>query len=352
MGKDSKIGWTDGTHNYLRGCRMKDVGCLRCYAMQVAAQPWLGGPGKPYAGLTQDSSAGPIWNGRIVQVPHMLGIVSKWTPRMVFSNSMSDWQYEGLEPMVSEALLQQYLATPKHVYQMLTKRDERQREFFRDRSQRGLPTLPPSIWVGVSVTHRAVLSRIATLRNTPGIAMRWVSFEPLLEDLGSDLDLIGMDWVVIGGESEQDPSLPARPMHTAWANRIIRLAQQMGIPVFFKQWGRWISKAHYPASAQHGDFGKLEKYLHMTGQWVRDAEIPRMPIVQGGADVMVKNGDQHFGIWNGAKLEEYPSDRFFTPELLQLRDAVATSGAQAALPLFDGDFLPGVYPHTGGGGSL
>jgi protein gp37 len=151
----------------------------------------------------------------------------KWphTPAMCFTCSWSDWLIEEADIWREEAY-DVIRATPWITYQILTKRI--------DRAEGRVPDPPlPNVWLGVSVENRANLARIDLLRNTPA-AVRFLSLEPLLEDLGT-FDLTGIDWVICGGESGPD----ARPMHPNLARSIRDQCVAEKVPFFFKQWGEW-----------------------------------------------------------------------------------------------------------------
>ena len=119
-------------------------------------------------------------------------------------------------------------ATPQHRYQLLTKRAARMAEYFSMRE------VPVNAWLGVTVECRQVLSRIDDLRSIDGATVRFLSCEPLLEDLG-DFDLTGIQWMIVGGESGPN----ARPMHEQWVLNLRQLAKRHRVSFFFKQWGTW-----------------------------------------------------------------------------------------------------------------
>jgi len=311
---NSGVAWTNGTHNFFRGCSLKDRACLNCYAMHAAASGRLGAPGKAYHGLTRNTRRGPVWTGEVRAALDVLeDPLHQRKPQMIFSNSMSDWQHESLSYELRAALLSTYLRAPQHVYQLLTKRHDRQREFFERRARAVDEPLPPWFWVGVSVTHRGVIGRIEQLRHTPGIAMRWVSFEPLLEDLGV-VDLTGINWIVVGGESEHRKKAPARAMHSAWAHNLMCQARRQGVKVFFKQWGKWRSIFHLPEQEAWAAYRRAA-FEHFTfegafAQYKRETdETP--DALEGGLDWLERTGDQSFNLWQGAKIENYPARRFY-----------------------------------------
>lgn len=302
---ESSISWTEKTHGFFRGCSLKDKGCQNCYAMFVAGGPRHRGPGKAYHGLTVQTPRGPIWNGKTMAVEHVLDDPRKWKkPSLIFSNSMSDWQHGTIAWDAKQRLLQSYLQTPRHVYQLLTKRAEEQLAFFTQRAALGFQQLPANFWVGVSITHPEVAHRLELLRRTPGISMRWVSFEPLLADLG-EVDLSGIDWAVIGGESEHDKRSPARPMHTAWVLNLLERCKRYRVPVLFKQHGRYVSLVHLPPGLSRR-VRVAARWVGFDGQWTTEHD---------SADPLIKWRDQHFNKWFGKPLEHWPTPGFFSEEL-------------------------------------
>jgi protein gp37 len=149
-------------------------------------------------------------------------------PTMFFVNSMSDLFHEHMEPSFIEKVLDVMRQTPHHIYQILTKRADLMAEFFENFKA------PRNAWLGVTVENlKQGIPRIDCLRRIDA-TIRFLSIEPLLEDLGS-LDLTGIQWVIVGGES--GPS--ARPMKLEWVESIRNQCAQAAIPFFFKQWGTW-----------------------------------------------------------------------------------------------------------------
>lgn len=219
MSDGSAIEWTDATWNPVRGCVKISPGCKHCYA-ETFAERWRGIPGHPYE------------HGFDVRlVPEKLLEPFAWSrSRRVFVNSMSDLFQDAVSIAFIRTTLSVMASADWHIYQVLTKRGERMRDV--------LSRLPASlvhqrhIWMGVSVEDRKYgLPRLQQLRDTPA-AMRFLSIEPLLEDLGS-LDLRHIDWVIVGGESGPG----ARPMKEEWVWAIYHQCAEAGIPFFFKQWG-------------------------------------------------------------------------------------------------------------------
>ena len=213
------IEWTDQTWNPTRGCVKVSPGCLKCYA-KTFAERFRGVKGHPYEeGFTP----------RLV--PEALAAPFAWTrPSLVFVNSMSDLFYDGFGEDYLRRTMRVMELTPWHTYQVLTKRSERMADLLSG-PLRFAGDLP-NVWWGVSVENRRHgLPRIDHLRRTPA-RLRFLSVEPLLEDLG-EIDLTGIDWVIVGGESDRRP----RPFDPAWAIRLRDRCAADGVRFFFKQHG-------------------------------------------------------------------------------------------------------------------
>jgi protein gp37 len=219
MSDHSRIEWTDATWNPIRGCTKISPGCVHCYA-ETFAERFRGVPGHPYE---------QGFDLRVV--PAKLGDPLRWrTPRMVFVNSMSDLFHRDVPEEYIRQVVRMMLLADWHTYQVLTKRSARMRELLETslRFAAGVP----HIWWGVSVENRRDgLERIADLQKAPA-QTRFLSIEPLLEDLGP-FDLTGIHWVIVGGESGPG----ARPMHKDWVIAVRDRCQTARVPFFFKQWG-------------------------------------------------------------------------------------------------------------------
>jgi protein gp37 len=215
----SKIEWTDVTWNPIRGCVKISPGCKNCYA-ETFAERFRGVPGHPYE------------NGFDLRlVPHKLPEPLRWAKQnAVFVNSMSDLFQDGV-PDDYVALVAHVMEVANwHTYQVLTKRPKRMRTLLSGRLRSAAEA--QHIWWGVSVEDRRYgLPRVDVLRDTPA-TVRFLSIEPLLEDLGT-LDLRGIHWVIVGGESGARP----RPMLEEWVHAIRLQCERAQIPFFFKQWG-------------------------------------------------------------------------------------------------------------------
>src|SRR5216683_536965 len=222
---DTSIEWTDATWNPIAGCTILSAGCTNCYAMRMAARLEAMGQEK-YRGLTRRSGNRSVWTGRIRLDEKALAIPETWRkPRRVFVNSMSDLFHEAVPESFIVRIWNTMQATPRHTYQILSKRPERMAGIATI-----LPTLP-NVWLGTSVESSEVVSRIDELRQVPA-AIRFISFEPLLGPIGA-VNLSGIDWVIVGGESGPR----ARPMLEAWVDEIELACRNAGAAFFFKQWG-------------------------------------------------------------------------------------------------------------------
>jgi protein gp37 len=219
MSDRSKIEWTDATWNPVRGCTKVSPGCKHCYA-ETFAERWRGIPGHPYE-----------QGFDLKLVPEKLVEPLLWTrPRTIFVNSMSDLFQDGVPDEYISHVFGVMRAADWHIYQVLTKRGQRMREALA-RSDVDLGAAG-HVWFGVSVENRKHgLPRIEHLRGARA-SVRFLSIEPLIEDLG-DIHLDGIDWVIVGGESGPG----ARPLREEWVRSIRRQCQRAHIPFFFKQWG-------------------------------------------------------------------------------------------------------------------
>jgi protein gp37 len=215
----TKIEWTDATWNPVRGCTKVSPGCKHCYA-EAFAERFRGVKDHPYE-----------YGFDLRLVPSKLLEPFLWpSPRMVFVNSMSDLFHESVPDEYIMRVVKVMMAADWHTYQVLTKRAARLEHMLNGPLQ--FATSTRHIWWGVSVEdNKHGKPRIEFLRCTPA-AVKFLSIEPLLEDLG-DLDLSGMNWVIVGGESGPG----ARPMLEAWVKNLLVSCRTYGVPFFFKQWG-------------------------------------------------------------------------------------------------------------------
>ncbi len=226
MGDGSTIEWTEATWNPVTGCTRMSLGCDHCYAARMAFR--LENMGQPnYAGLTSLNRKGERhFNGRIRLVEHSLELPMKWKkPRLIFVNSMSDLFHKDVPTAFIQRVFEVMNRENHHTYQVLTKRSVRLLELSEELEW------SDHIWMGVSVENEAVASRVSDLRASKA-RIKWLSVEPLLGSL-SNLDLTGIDWVVVGGESGPG----ARAMKADWVREIRDRCVECSIPFFFKQWG-------------------------------------------------------------------------------------------------------------------
>lgn len=215
----SKIEWTDATWNPVRGCTKVSPGCKHCYAERFSER-FRGVPGHPFE-----------HGFDLTLVPHRLGEPLRWSePRMIFVNSMSDLFQDEVPLEYIKRVAITMCTASWHTYQVLTKRSDRMAEVLLGPLRH--VAHEEHIWWGVSVEDKKYgLPRIADLQLAPA-SIRFLSIEPLLEDLG-ELPLDGISWVIVGGESGPG----ARPMNEEWVLSIQRQCESARVPFFFKQWG-------------------------------------------------------------------------------------------------------------------
>jgi len=219
MSEHSNIEWTDATWNPVRGCTKISPGCKHCYA-ETFAERFRGVKGHPYE---------QGFDLRLV--PEKLTEPFAWrSPKLVFVNSMSDLFQAGVPDEYTEAVSRVMATADWHTYQVLTKRAQRMRNLLNGKLR--FAAEKENIWWGVSVEDRKYgLPRIDHLRQAPA-KVRFLSIEPLLEDLG-EIDLTGIAWVIVGGESGPG----ARSMKRKWVISIRDQCLVQDVPFFFKQWG-------------------------------------------------------------------------------------------------------------------
>jgi protein gp37 len=219
MGLRTQIEWTDATWNPVRGCTKVSPGCAHCYA-EAFAERFRGVKGHPYE-LGFD----------LRLVPEKLFEPFAWpSPSMVFVNSMSDLFHEHVPDAYIIRVAKVMMEAAWHTYQILTKRSERLRLMLKGPLK--FATSTRHIWWGVSVENvKHGKPRVKHLHDTPA-AVKFLSIEPLIEDLGV-VDLSDIDWVIVGGESGPG----ARPMEEAWVRNLLEQCRHHAVPFFFKQWG-------------------------------------------------------------------------------------------------------------------
>jgi len=241
--KTTKIEWTDKTWNPITGCTKKSAGCAHCYA-EVMAKRLKAMHQKKYRNgfeLTMHEEA--------LKEP-----IAWKKPHNIFVCSMSDIFHEEVPFTFVDKILETIKSTPQHQYQILTKRAERMSDYFSTR------TLPDNVWLGVTVECISSKDRIDHLRDLDA-TVKFLSCEPLIEDLG-ELNLKGIDWIIVGGESGPQ----ARPMQLEWVVNIQKQVEAQNAAFFFKQWGTWGSDG-------------IKRNKHTNGKLLQGKIIQQMPAV-------------------------------------------------------------------------
>ena len=214
MGANSSIEWTESTWNPVTGCTKVSPGCKHCYAERLAERLQAMGQRNYRNGF------------KLTLQPHMLDLPLQWRkPQRIFVNSMSDLFQKEVPPAYILRVFDVMRRAYWHQFQVLTKRSD----ILRDLD----PVIdwPANVWMGVSVENKAYTGRIDDLRHTHA-RTKFLSIEPLLGPI-ADLNLSGIDWVIVGGESGPG----ARPIQRNWVVDIRRQCRQAGVAFFFKQWG-------------------------------------------------------------------------------------------------------------------
>ena len=214
MSNASKIEWTQSTWNPVTGCDKVSPGCKRCYAERLAKR--------------LNAMKNPRYTNGFDVTLHedLVGLPLTWKkPRLIFVNSMSDLFHPEVPVSFISRTFETMYRAKWHQFQILTKRSERLLEMSSSLDW------PPNVWMGVSVERQDYTFRIDNLRKT-GAAIKFLSLEPLLGPL-TELDLDGIDWAIVGGESGPG----ARPMNEQWVLDIKEQCQSADVPFFFKQWG-------------------------------------------------------------------------------------------------------------------
>ena len=210
----SSIEWTEATWNPVTGCTKISPGCRNCYAERMAAR------------LRAMGNANYANGFKLTMQPHMLERPLEWkTPQMIFVNSMSDLFHENVPLEYVLRVMKVMHQADWHQFQVLTKR--------ADRLEQVNPMIewPENVWMGVSVENQDHVFRVDHLRRT-GACIKFLSLEPLIGPI-NDVDLSGIDWVIIGGESGPR----CRPMEKDWVLTLRDLCVGENVPFFFKQWG-------------------------------------------------------------------------------------------------------------------
>lgn len=264
MADRTSIEWTDSTWNPVIGCSKVSPGCDNCYAIGQAARIIRMTEARdattPYQGTVLDD--GSDWTGTVKCLPERLDQPLRWKrPRRIFVNSMSDLFHPDVPAEFVAEVFAVMSQAPQHQFQVLTKRPQRAATLFNDVRFNGLvvdtmlhrfgdrsgplPVLAiwshdgplPNVWAGTSIESDRYTFRADHLRDTPA-AVRWISAEPLLGPLPS-LDLTGIDWLVVGGESGANH----RPINPDWVRDLRDRAVDAGVAFLFKQWGGRTAKA-------------------------------------------------------------------------------------------------------------
>jgi protein gp37 len=221
MSINSGIEWTESTWNPVTGCSKISSGCLNCYAERMARR---------LAGRYGYPKTNPF---KVTIHKNRLPQPLKWPGnQMIFVCSMSDLFHTDVPDKFIFAILEIMKECPHHIFQILTKRADRLLEFSKK-----IDNWPKNVWIGVTVEEKEFIKRIEILKQVDA-AVRFLSCEPLLNDLGK-IDLNGIDWLIVGGESGPN----ARPMNLKWVTNLRDQSIKRGIPYFFKQWGGINKKA-------------------------------------------------------------------------------------------------------------
>ncbi len=212
----TKIEWTESTWNPITGCTKISSGCKFCYAEVMSRRLKAMGLEKYKNGF------------ELTMHPEVLNEPYTWKKgRMIFVNSMSDLFHKDLPIAYIQQIFKVIKENPQHVFQVLTKRDDIMRYY----DSEGWLEWPHNLWMGVTVENDEVIGRIENLRNT-GARVKFLSCEPLLTALPF-MNLQGIDWVIVGGESGRTP----RPMKEEWVHDIKEQCQKANVAFYFKQWG-------------------------------------------------------------------------------------------------------------------
>lgn len=271
------ISWTDETLNFLAGCSKISDGCRNCYAINMAHRlpamaKALEDKGKDagrlaaYKGLTRQKSTGLNWTGEVHFIPEALEQPFKWKkPRKIFVNSMSDCFHSEVK---DEWLLRFFVLaekTPRHTYQILTKRPQLMLNFFERMEMRP----PDNVWLGVTVENQQTADeRIPLLLRTPA-AVRFLSCEPLLSHVTIPSEALSkIDWAIIGGES----GAGARPCNVEWVRSLTQQCRAAKVAPWVKQMG---SSAFSPSD--HAWAKKITGKGTDVNEWPEDLRVQKFP---------------------------------------------------------------------------
>jgi protein gp37 len=226
MSQVSEIEWTDATWNPTTGCRKVSPGCKNCYAEKFAER-FRGIPGHHF----EQGFDLRLWRDRI-------DLPLTWkTPKKIFVNSMSDLFIEDISDEFIGQVFQTMESAHWHIFQVLTKRPQRLKEWAKTFYSKKSMNWPSNIWMGVSVESQPFLKRVEALKGVPS-KVKFISFEPLLGAINFDeTNLKGIDWAIVGGESGHY----ARRMEKKWIESIRMECKKNDVAFFFKQWGAFNS---------------------------------------------------------------------------------------------------------------
>lgn len=241
----SKIEWTEETWNPITGCTKISSGCKHCYAEVMAKR------------LQAMGMKGYEKGFKLTLQPHrILDPLQNKKPTMYFVNSMSDVFHKNVPFEYIDKVFDTITKASWHKFQILTKRADIMNEYFKTRK------VPDNVWLGVTVENKNEgIPRIAYLRDISGVSVKFLSVEPLLEDLGN-VDFSGIDWVIVGGESGQQ----ARPMKKNWALNIKNLCKKYDVAFYFKQWGTWGEDMKKRSKKDNGHLLDNEIYREMPNK--------------------------------------------------------------------------------------
>lgn len=257
MSSKSHIEWTEFTWNPATGCTKISPGCKHCYAETMAERLQVMGVPDYKNGFTLT-----LHPNRLTQP------IQRKKPAMYFVNSMSDMFHEDIPFDFLDRMFDTIRKTPQHIYQILTKRPERMEEYFKTR------IAPENAWLGVTVEDKKYgLPRIDILRRIDA-KIRFLSIEPLLEDLGQ-FDLSGIHWVIVGGES----GAKARQMQPEWVEPIRQQCHTANVPFFFKQWGMWGEDGIRRSKSANGRLMKGKQYDGMPELKIAKAEEVQLSLI-------------------------------------------------------------------------
>ena len=242
----TKIEWAEVSWNPITGCTKISDGCLNCYAERMA---------KRLKAMGQSNYKN---NFKVTCHSNVLDYPLKWKKsKMIFVNSMSDLFHEKVSNNFIKKIFNIMNQADWHVFQALTKRAERLAEISNNLNW------SENIWMGVTVESSKYKNRIKLLKETPA-KVKFLSLEPLLDDLG-DLNLEGIDWVIVGGESGPN----ARPMKNEWVENILVQCRKQNVPFFFKQWGAYNSKEEKVGKKKAGRIFKNQIWDEMPIEYVK-----------------------------------------------------------------------------------